>query len=108
LIAGIDAFVSLPRNGKPEPMPSGDTRTSGAAWGDAYKPDEWENLPDGGPLWHSAYVAAVASRPGREPLTALLRGDRAVIVKKDDTIDDSDSAQIAARWSTIKRTLTPS
>ena len=96
LDAAIDALLALPRNGKPEPAPAGDTRISGTSWGDAYKPNEWDNLPDGGPLWHSAYVAAVASRAGREPLAALLRGERAVIVKKDDTIDDSDSAQIAA------------
>lgn len=70
--------------------------TIGAAWGEAYRPDDWKNLPDGGPLWHSAYVAAVARRAGREPLAALLRGERAVIVRKDDRIDDSDSVQIAA------------
>jgi hypothetical protein len=42
--------------------------TTGAAWGEAYRPAEWENLPDGGPLLYSPY----------------------------DTRDDSDSAQIAA------------
>lgn len=96
LIAGIDALLALERNGKPEPAPAGDARIRGAAWGDAYTPDAWDDLPDGGPLWHSAYVAAVARRPGREPLAALLRGERAVITKEDDTVDASDSAQIAA------------
>lgn len=95
LIAGIDALLSLPRNGKPEPAASGDVRTSGAAWGEAYKPDEWESLPDGGPLWHSAYVAEAARR-GRPDLAKLLRGERVTLVKKDDTRDDSDSAQVAA------------
>jgi hypothetical protein len=62
LIVGIDAFVSLPRNGKPEPAPAGDARISGAAWGESYKPEQRGNLSDGGPLWHSAYVAAAAQR----------------------------------------------
>jgi hypothetical protein len=96
LTAGIDALLSLPRNGKPEPAPAGDARISGAAWGDAYKPEQWENLPDGGPLWHSPYVAAAAKRPDRENLAKLLRGDRVTVIKKDDTRDDSDSAQVAA------------
>jgi hypothetical protein len=97
LAAGLAAFLALPKNGKPEPAPISDARgTSGQAWGQAYQSEQWVNLPDGEPLWHSAYVAAVASRPGREPLAALLRGERAVITKKDDTLDDSDSAQIAA------------
>lgn len=97
LVAGIAVWLALPRNGQPEPPPIGEIdRASGQAWGDAYKPEQWQNLRSGEALWHSPYVAAVAARPGREPLAALLRGGRAAIQKKDDTIDDSDSAQIAA------------
>jgi hypothetical protein len=69
--------------------------TTGAAWGDAYTPAEWENLPDGGPLWHSPYIAAAAGQR-RPDLEKLLRGERVTVIKKDDTRDDSDSAQIAA------------
>lgn len=94
LIAGIEALVSLPRNAKPQPMASGDARAGGAAWGDAYTPDQWKHLPDGGPLWHSAYIAAAAER--RPDLAKLLRDERVTIVKKDDTRDDTDSAQVAA------------
>lgn len=94
LAAGLDALLSLPRNGKPEPGQLGDARTTGAAWGDAYKPDEWANLPDGGPLWRSPYLAAAAQR--RPDLARLLRGERVTLIKRDDTRDDSDSAQVAA------------
>jgi hypothetical protein len=96
LIAGIDALLALPRNGKPEPAASGDVRISGAAWGDSYKPEQWENLPDGGHIWRSPYIAAAAKRPDRENLAKLLRGERVTVIKKDDTRDDSDSAQVAA------------
>jgi hypothetical protein len=81
-------------NGKPEPAAIGDARSGGAAWGDAYKAEHWENLPDGGPLWHSPYIAAAAER--RSDLAKLLRGERVTLIKKDDTRDDSDSAQVAA------------
>jgi hypothetical protein len=95
LAAGINALLSLPRNGKPQPAPAGDARISGAAWGDTYKPEQWENLPDGGALWHSAYIAAAAGQR-RPDLAKLLCGERVTIIKKDDTRDDSDSAQVAA------------
>jgi len=69
--------------------------TSGAAWGEHYKPQEWENLPDGGLLWHSPYIAAAAGQR-RPDLEKLLRGERVTVIKKDDTRDDSDSTQVAA------------
>lgn len=95
LAAGIEAFLSLPRNGKPEPCPIGDARSDGGqAWGDAYDPAHWNDLPDGGRLWRSPYIAAAAQR--RPDLAKLLRGERVTLINKDDTRDDSDSAQVAA------------
>jgi hypothetical protein len=94
LTAAIEALLALPRNGKPEPGKLSDARTTGAAWGDAYNVENWQDLPDGGPIWRSAYITAAAQR--RPDLAKLLRGERVTLVKKDDTRDDSDSAQVAA------------
>jgi hypothetical protein len=94
LEAGLVAFLALPLNGKPEPAPLGEDRTSGQAWGEHYKAENWKDLPDGGRLWRSAYIAAAAER--RLDLAKLLRGERVTLTKKDDTRDDSDSAQVAA------------
>lgn len=97
LAAGLAAVLALPRNGKPEPAPAGERSTSGGAgaWGEAYKPEHWEGLPDGAALWASGRVKAVARAPHRTSLAALLRGERAVVLKKDGTRDDTDSAQVA-------------
>jgi hypothetical protein len=94
LAAGLEAFFALPLNGKPTPAEPGDARTSsGAAWGDAYKSEEWKNLPAGGPLWRSPYIARSAST--RPDLAKLVRGERVTLIR-DNTPDDSDSAQVAA------------
>lgn len=70
------------------------SKISGTSWGDAYHAENWQNLPDGALLWRSAYIAAAAKR--RPDLAKLLRGGRVTLIKKDDTRDDSDSAQVAA------------
>ncbi len=69
-------------------------KSSGAAWGEVYHAENWQNLPDGESLWRSAYIAAAGQR--RPDLAKLLRNERVTIVKKDGTRDDSDSAQVAA------------
>lgn len=93
LAAGLDAFFNLPLNGKPDPAPAGDARTIGQAWGEAYKPEEWKDLPDGGRLWRSPWIARCAK--SRPDLAKLLRGERVRLVR-DNTPDDTDSAQVAA------------
>jgi hypothetical protein len=95
LADGIRAVLSLPRNGKPEAAPAG-VSCEGASWGEAYKPEHWADLPDGEGLWKSARVASAAKPAHRFALAALLRSERAVIIKSDGTPDDSDSAQVAA------------
>lgn len=69
-------------------------KSGGAAWGEVYHAENWQNLPDGESLWRSAYIAAAGQR--RPDLAKLLRNERVTIVKKDGTRDDSDSAQVAA------------
>lgn len=94
LAAGLEAFFALPLNSKPEPAPADEAHSSsGAAWGDAYEPEEWNDLSDGGPLWRSPYIARAAST--RPDLAKLLRDER-VTLTRDNAPDDSDSAQVAA------------
>lgn len=93
LAAGLAAFFALPLNGKPKPAPAGEAHSNGQAFGEAYKPEEWKDLPDGGPIWRSPWIARCATT--RPDLAKLLRGERVTLVR-DDTPDDSDSAQVAA------------
>jgi hypothetical protein len=94
LVAGLSAWLDLPRNGRPA-VAAPHERTTGGVWGDAYKAGAWEALPDGAAIWSSARVRVAAQQRDREPLAALLRGERAVL-SQNGAPDDSSSAQVAA------------
>jgi hypothetical protein len=89
----IDAVLNLPRNSAPEPASEAERR-SDAAWGDAYKPEHWQDLPEGLPIWQSPRVAYLSRLSFRAQLGQLLRGERVTLLQ-NGAPDDSDSAQVA-------------
>jgi hypothetical protein len=89
----IRVVLDLPRNPPPAPATEAERR-SDAAWGDAYKPEHWQALPAGLPIWHSSRVATLARVRHRAQLGQLLRGER-VTLMQNSAPDDSDSAQVA-------------
>jgi hypothetical protein len=89
----IDAVLNLPRNPAPEPASEAEQR-SDAAWGDAYKPEHWQDLPEGLPIWQSPRVERLSRLSFRAQLGQLLRGERVTLLQ-NGAPDDSDSAQVA-------------
>ncbi len=68
------------------------TDAPNAPWNAANR-DNWRNLPNGGAIWASPRIRALARR--RPQLATLLRGER-VTLTRQGAPDDSDSAQVAA------------
>jgi hypothetical protein len=89
----IGAVLNLPRNPAPEPASDAERR-SDAAWGDAYKPEHWQDLPEGLPIWQSPRVERLSRLPFCAQLGQLLRGERVTLLQ-NGAPDDSDSAQVA-------------
>jgi hypothetical protein len=89
----IGAVLNLPRNPAPEPASDAERR-SDAAWGDAYKPEHWQDLPEGLPIWQSPRVERLSRLPFCAQLGQLLRGERVTLLQ-NGAPDDSDSAQLA-------------
>ena len=68
------------------------TDAPNAPWNAANR-DNWRNLPNGGAIWASPRIRALARR--RPQLATLLRGERVTLMRQGAP-DDSDSAQVAA------------
>lgn len=90
LRAAVAAVLALPRNTPPPEAPEAERRNE-AAWGDAYKPENWQTLPNGKALLKSPRLAKLAELSLRAQLKTILEGGRVTV-----NGDGSDSTQVAS------------